>query len=193
MVHRDGSALRQCARRQDPARHRARRDRATRAGRPPSRREPHQGHGRRTSPTGSCPASAPGACRWRFSSARTARSPFRRGGQRPHRRRPIEQEGADAWFARRRERAVPGRRARCRRLRQDRRPARRLVRFGLDPRLRARGRRALSRTGRHPAGDRRRPRQGDVSRRLRPASRLVPVVAARKLRHARPRAVTTSC
>ena len=36
---------------------------------------------------------------------------------------------------------------------------------------------------------RRRRRRGDVSRRLRPASRLVPVLAARKLRHARPRAL----
>ena len=36
---------------------------------------------------------------------------------------------------------------------------------------------------------RRRRRRSDVSRRLRPASRLVPILAARKLRHARARAV----
>ena len=48
-------------------------------------------------------------------------------------------------------------------------------------------------TGRHPANDRRRRGHGDVSRRLRPASRLVPVVAARKLRHARAARPSTSC
>ena len=37
--------------------------------------------------------------------------------------------------------------------------------------------------------ERRRPGYGDVSRRLRPASRLVPFLAAGKLRHARPRAL----
>ena len=42
---------------------------------------------------------------------------------------------------------------------------------------------------RHQAQGRRRPRHRDVSRRLRPASRLVPVLALGKLRHPRPRAV----
>ena len=47
--------------------------------------------------------------------------------------------------------------------------------------------------GRHPPRDRRRPGYGDVSRRLRPASRLVPVVASRKLRHPRAARHSTSC
>ena len=49
--------------------------------------------------------------------------------------------------------------------------------------------RPFPRPRRHQAQGRRRRRRGDVSGRLRPASRLVPVVAARKLRHARPRAL----
>ena len=49
--------------------------------------------------------------------------------------------------------------------------------------------RAFPRPRRHQAQARRRHRHGDVSRRLRPASRLVPVLAAGILRHARPRAV----
>ena len=48
---------------------------------------------------------------------------------------------------------------------------------------------AFPRPRRHPSQGRRRRRRGDVSGRLRPASRLVPIVPARELRHARPRAV----
>ena len=88
--------------------------------------------------------------------------------------------------ARRRRRVE--RRQRRRLARPDRDPAdyetrhrhpRRLVRQRLHPRVHAR-KRALAR----PALARR-----PLSRRLRPAPRLVPVVAARKLRHPRPRAV----
>ena len=45
---------------------------------------------------------------------------------------------------------------------------------------------------RHQPQGRRRRRHRDVSRRLRPASRLVPFLAAGKLRHPRPRALSTS-
>ena len=48
---------------------------------------------------------------------------------------------------------------------------------------------ALPRPRRHQARARRRPGPRHVPRRLRPASRLVPVLAARELRHARPRAL----
>ena len=54
---------------------------------------------------------------------------------------------------------------------------RRLVRFGLDAHLHAGGPARPQMAGRR------------LSRRLRPASRLVPFLAARKLRHARPRAL----
>ena len=54
---------------------------------------------------------------------------------------------------------------------------RRLVRFGLDPHLHAGGPARPEMAGRR------------LSRRLRPASRLVPFLAAGKLRHARPRAL----
>ena len=82
-------------------------------------------------------------------------------------------------LVRRQRRRLPRQRPQPRRLRDGQRHSRRLVRQRLDPCLRARkrplARRALAR----------RP----LSRRLGPASRLVPVVAARKLRHARPGAV----
>ena len=72
---------------------------------------------------------------------------------------------------------------------QGRRYRRRLVRFRLHPCLHPR-------SARGPQGqpqDPRRARQRDVSRRLRPASRLVPVLADGELRHARRRALSTSC
>ena len=50
-----------------------------------------------------------------------------------------EQEGADAWYRRGREGALPRREAQCRRIRQDRRSRRSLVRFRLDARFHARG------------------------------------------------------
>ena len=81
------------------------------------------------------------------------------------------------------------RQARQRGLAESRRHSRRLVRFRLDARLRARGPDTLSGARRHPPQARRRRRGGDVSRRLRPAPRLVSVVAAGILRHARGGAV----
>ena len=52
----------------------------------------------------------------------------------------FETEGADAWYAEGAARALPRARLRSGRIREDRRHARRLVRFRLDPRLRARRR-----------------------------------------------------
>ncbi len=63
----------------------------------------------------------------------------------------FEKEGADAWFAEGAKQRFLGDTAQRRRLRQDRQPRRGLVRFGLDARLRARGRRPLPRPRRHPA------------------------------------------
>ncbi len=60
-----------------------------------------------------------------------------------------------------------------------------LVRFRLDACFRAGRCDALSGAGAHQAQGRRRLRGGDVPRRLRPASRLVSLFAARILRHAR--------
>ena len=101
----------------------------------------------------------------------------------------FEQEGADAWYAAGRARALPRRARRTSALAEGRRHPRRLVRFRLDPRLRAGRRQAFPGPRRHQAQEGRRRRHRDVSRRLRPASRLVPVLAAGELRHARRRAV----
>ena len=100
----------------------------------------------------------------------------------------FEKEGADAWYmdgARERFLGL----ARQRGLEEGRRHLRRLVRFRLDPCLRAGRSRAFSRARRHQAQGRRRPGYRDVSGRQRPASRLVPFLAAGKLRHPRPRAL----
>ena len=101
----------------------------------------------------------------------------------------FEAEGADAWFAEGAKERFLGDEARSRRLRQDRQPGGGLVQLRLDPRLRPRGPGPFPRPRRHPADHRRRSGRGDVSRGLGPASRLVPIVAARELRHARPRAL----
>ena len=100
----------------------------------------------------------------------------------------FEREGADAWYQ-------PGARERFLGELADE-PWQKVddicdvwFEFGLDARLRAGGPRALPDARRHPPQGRRRARHRDVSRGLRPAPRLVPVLAARKLRHARPRAV----
>ena len=100
----------------------------------------------------------------------------------------FEAEGADAWYAAgARERFLGS--ARQRRLAEGRRHPRRLVRFRLDARLRAGRPAAFPEPRRHQAQDARRRRHRDVSRRLRPASRLVPFLAAGELRHARRRAL----
>ena len=159
-----------------------------------------------------------GAGRWRKPHHRHDRQPARLGGLAPARlgradrhlrrtRRPneilhdeaVNRRIADAFETRRRRRLVRGRRRRsaslarhdAERLRQDRRRPRRLVRFRLDPCLHAGRPEAFPGPRGHPPQARRRARYGHVSRRLGPASRLVPVLAAGKLRHARPRALTT--
>ena len=99
----------------------------------------------------------------------------------------FEEEGADAWYKPgARERFLA--RTRQRRLAEGRRHSRRLVRFRLDARLRAGRPEHFPGLAGISAQGRRRARHRDVSRRLRPASRLVPVLAPGKLRHARPRA-----
>ncbi len=101
----------------------------------------------------------------------------------------FEREGADAWFAEGAKERFLG----AAHNPEDYEKIDNLVEvwfeLGLDARLRARRRQAFSWPRRHQAPNRGRRRRGDVSRRLRPASRLVPVLAARELRHARPRAL----
>ena len=154
------------------------------------RPEPHQRHDRRQARLGDlAPARLGRADRGvrAREGRRLRRNPAGRGRQQAHRRR---------LRAGRRRRLVHGRRARTlsrlarqRGMEEGRRHLRRLVRFRLDACLRAGRPRAFSRTRRHQAQGRRRRRHRDVSGRERPASRLVPVVAAGKLRHPRPRAV----
>ena len=98
-------------------------------------------------------------------------------------------EGADAWFE-------AGAAARFlapdhdpERLRKNLRRARRVVRFGLHPRLRARRPQGFPDSRWNPSQARRRRRRDHVSRRLGPASRLVPFLAAGILRHAPSRAL----
>ncbi len=74
-------------------------------------------------------------------------------------------------------RALPRQQVQCRRLRAGDGHPRRLVRLGLHACLHPRRQRPAEVAGR------------PLSRRLRPASRLVPFLAARELRHARPRAL----
>ena len=74
-------------------------------------------------------------------------------------------------------RALPRQQVQGRGLRAGDGHPRRLVRLGLHARLHARGQSRAQMAGR------------PLSRRLRPASRLVPFLAARELRHARPRAL----
>ena len=123
----------------------------------------------------------------REQGRRLGRDPQRRARQPAH-RRGLRAGGRRRLVQRRRARALP-RRARQRGLAEGRRHPRRLVRLRLDPRLRAGGPAALPEPRRHPPQERRRRRHRDVSRGLRPASRLVPFLAARNVRHARRRAL----
>ena len=90
--------------------------------------------------------------------------------------RAFEAEGADAWWTAR-PAGVPGQRLCRRRLREGRRHPRRLVRQRLHPRHRAGAAPRAAMAGLA------------LSRGLRPASRLVPFLAAGELRHARPRSL----
>ena len=171
------------------ARHRAARDQddALGAGR---RREPHHRHDREPARLGDLAPARLGRAD-RGVRARECRrlggNPAGRRGEQAHRRR-LRAGGRRRLVQGRRPRALP-RLARQRRLEEGRRHLRRLVRLRLDARLRAGGSETFPEPRRHQAQARRRPGRGDVSRRLRPASRLVPLVASGKLRHARPRAV----
>ena len=93
----------------------------------------------------------------------------------------FEQEGADAWFAAGAAARFLAPGPRPGKIRKDRRRSRCLVRFRLDPCLHAGRSKALSGPRGHSPHARRRPRRNPVSRRLGPASRLVPVLAARNL------------
>ena len=86
MVPGDGSAVRQRARRQDPSRHRGRRDRAHALGAAIGR-EPDQGHGDEQARLGSVPPARLGRAVIDLRPQGRSRNPVRRGGQRPHRRR----------------------------------------------------------------------------------------------------------
>ena len=104
------------------------------------------------------------------------RDPARPGGQRPH-RRGLPRRGRRRLVRRGRQGALPRQRPRPRRVGEGDRHPRRLVRFRLDPRLRA-----ARPAGRALAGE-------PLSRGHRPAPRLVPVLDAAGLRHPRPRAL----
>ena len=156
--------------------------------------EPHQRHDRQQARLGDLAPARLG---------RADRGVRPREGRR-HRRNPAGRNRQPAHcrslHGGRRRRLVHGRRPRtlsrapCRRgLEEGRRHLRRLVRFRLDPRLRAGRPPAFSAARQHRPQGRWRRGYRDVSGGQRPASRLVPVVAAGKLRHPRPRAVSTWC
>ena len=152
--------------------------------------EPHQRHDQQQARLGDLAAARLGRADRGVRARkrrRLRRNPAGRGRQPAHRRR-LRKGRRRRLVHGRRARALP-RLARQRGMEEDRRHLRRLVRFRLDPCVRAGRPRALSGPRRHQAQGRWRPRHRDVSGRLGPASRLVPVVAAGKLRHPRPRAV----
>ncbi len=152
--------------------------------------EPHQRHDRGAARLGAVAAARLGRAdrgvrareerRLRRNPAGRRRQQAHRGCLREGRRRRL--------VSRRRARALP--RAQSQRgLAEGRRHPRRLVRFRLDACLRAGRPRAFPGARRHQAQGRRRRRHRDVSRRLGPASRLVPLLAAGELRHAGTRAL----
>ena len=153
------------------------------------RREPHPRHGQRQARLGDEPPARLGRAASPCSSARASTTPCSTTSVNARIAEAFEQEGADAWYAEGAAARFLGPDYDPADLREGRRRPRRLVRFRLDPRLRAGGRRAFPGPRRHQAQGRRRRGRGDVSGRLRPASRLVPGLAAGELRHARPRAV----
>ncbi len=99
------------------------------------------------------------------------------------------QEGADAWYATGARERFLGAKLATEGWQKVDDILNVSVRFRLDPRLCAGRPPEFSRPWPHRAQDRRRGRHRDVSRRQRPASRLVPLLAAGKLRHPRPRAL----
>ena len=118
MVPGDGSAVRQCARRQEPSGHCGRCDRTHAVG-AVVRREPDQGHGCEQARLGAFAPARLGRAAVDFRPQGRSRNPVRRRGERANRRRL--RTGRRRRVVRRgREGAVPGREAQCRRLRQDR-------------------------------------------------------------------------
>ena len=196
MVHRDGQGHQRRRPRQEgryAARPRAACDLGHAMGAAVGR-EPHQRHDRQPPGLGDLAPARLGRADRRVRARegrRLGRDPAGRDRQSAHhrglhggRRRRLVHGG--------RPRALPWI-ARERRLEEGRRHLRRLVRFRLHACLRAGGSPALPAARQHRAQGRRRRRHRDVSGRLRPASRLVSFVAAGELRHARPRALSTSC
>ena len=154
------------------------------------RREPHQRHGREPPRLGDLAPARLGRADRRVhqgKAGRLGRYPARPRGRVAH-HRGLRAGRRRRLVRRRRARALP-RQACERRLEESRRHPRRLVRLRLDARLRAGGCRAFPLARRHQAQARRRPRHRDVSGRLRPAPRLVSVLAPGILRHARARAL----
>ena len=176
-----------------PARPRAARDLGNAMG-AGLRPEPHQRHDRGAARLGAvAPARLGRADRGvrAREGRRLRRDPAGRRRQQAHRRR-LREGRRRRLVSRRCARALPwpqGQRG----LAEGRRHPRRLVQLRLDACLRAGRPRAFPGARRHQAQGRRRRRHRDVSGRLGPASRLVPVVAAGELRHPRPRALSTSC
>ena len=108
----------------------------------------------------------------RDKGRRNGRNPERRARQRPH-RRGVRERGRRGVVRAGCRGALSRLRLRSGGMAEGQRYLRRVVRLGVDPRLHAGSARGLESA---PQEGRRR-RCGDVSRRLRPASRLVPILA----------------
>ena len=143
MVSGDGPAVRQCAQRHDATGDRARGDRGDPLG-SDHRREPHQGHGDEQAGLGALATARLGRAAGDIRSQGRQRGPVRRRRQCAY-RRSLRAGGRGRLVRSGRQGAVPRREAQVRRLRKDRQSGRSLVRFGLDPRLRARRPRPFSR------------------------------------------------
>ena len=153
--------------------------------------EPHHRHGRKQARLGDLAPARLGRADHGIrprEGRRLGRDPQRRARQQAHRRR-LRAGRRRRLVCDRRRRAFPQARLRLERVAEGRRHSRRLVRFRLDPCVRAGRPRAFPLARRDQAQAGRRRRHRDVSRRVGPAPRLVPVLLARILRHARTRAV----
>ena len=153
--------------------------------------EPHHRHGRKQARLGDLAATRLGRADHGIrprEGRRLGRDPQRRARQQAHRRR-LRAGRRRRLVCDRRRRAFPQARLRLERVAEGRRHSRRLVRFRLDACIRAGRPRAFPLARRDQAQAGRRRRHRDVSRRVGPAPRLVPVLLARILRHARTRAV----
>ena len=170
--------------RKDPARARGRGDRRHPLG-AQDRRESHQGHGRQQARLGAVAPARMGRAARDLRPQGRARGPLRRGGQRAH-RRGLRERGRGRLVCRRRQGAFPRRRSTDA---DDYDKIDNLVEVWFDSgstHAFVLEDRAFIFPGSPASGaGRRRPGRGDVSGGLGPASRLVSVFVARKLRHAR--------